>query len=110
MTDLEKALIYLLPQGGWVINIIEGKELITYDDSSIKFTKIQLTEATKKWEKGNLRKIRNEKLKDCDWTQLPDSPLSEHKKQEWSDYRQSLRDITESQSVYDESVFPEMPE
>ena len=29
-----------------------------------------------------------------DWTQLPDSPLSDSKKAEWATYRQALRDIT----------------
>ena len=28
-----------------------------------------------------------------DWTQMPDSPLSDSKKQEWAIYRQSLRDL-----------------
>ena len=36
---------------------------------------------------------RNGKLKDSDWTQLPDSPLSDSKKAEWATYRQALRDI-----------------
>ena len=37
---------------------------------------------------------RNNKLKDSDWTQLPDSPLSDAKKAEWATYRQALRDLT----------------
>ena len=37
---------------------------------------------------------RNNKLKDSDWTQLPDSPLSDSKKAEWATYRQALRDLT----------------
>ena len=36
---------------------------------------------------------RNRKLKDCDWTQMPDSPLTAEKKTEWATYRQALRDI-----------------
>ena len=36
---------------------------------------------------------RNGKLKDSDWTQLPDCPLSDSKKAEWATYRQALRDI-----------------
>ena len=42
----------------------------------------------------SIRQIRNEKLAESDWTQLPDSPLSEEKKLEWKNYRQMLRDIT----------------
>lgn len=36
------------------------------------------------------RDNRNEKLKECDWTQLADSPVD---KQAWATYRQSLRDL-----------------
>jgi len=36
---------------------------------------------------------RNRKLKDSDWTQMSDSPLSNSKKTEWATYRQKLRDI-----------------
>ena len=41
-----------------------------------------------------LRIDRNNLLKDSDWTVLPDSPLSDIKKDEWKIYRQALRDIT----------------
>lgn len=40
---------------------------------------------------ANVRHTRNEKLKDCDWTQLADSPVD---KAAWATYRQALRDIT----------------
>ena len=36
---------------------------------------------------------RNRKLKDSDWTQMPDSPLTDLKKTEWATYRQQLREI-----------------
>ena len=36
---------------------------------------------------------RNNKLRDTDWTQLPDCQLSDTKKAEWAVYRQALRDI-----------------
>tara|TARA_Y100000114_G_C11755518_1_gene326646 strand:- start:1503 stop:1892 length:390 start_codon:yes stop_codon:yes gene_type:complete len=42
-----------------------------------------------------LNKIgRNAALVESDWTQVPDSPLSDSKKAEWATYRQALRDIT----------------
>jgi len=43
---------------------------------------------------STIRSIRNEYLQECDWTQLADSPLTDEEKQEWSIYRQKLRDIT----------------
>tara|TARA_R100000773_G_scaffold30015_1_gene25728 strand:+ start:1300 stop:1518 length:219 start_codon:yes stop_codon:yes gene_type:complete len=45
-----------------------------------------------------LRNYRNKLLAVSDWTVLPDSPLSESKKNEWKTYRQSLRDITKNAS------------
>ena len=38
--------------------------------------------------------LRGSLLEASDWTQLPDSPLSDSKKAEWAIYRQALRDIT----------------
>lgn len=43
---------------------------------------------------GQLRANRNLLLRETDWTQMPDAPLSEEKKSEYANYRQSLRDIT----------------
>ncbi|GAA6764909.1 hypothetical protein AAFH68_08430 [Flavobacterium sp. CGRL1] len=43
---------------------------------------------------SNLRITRNLLLAESDWTQLEDSPLSEDKKDEWKNYRQELRDLT----------------
>ena len=40
---------------------------------------------------ANMRHTRNEKLKDCDWTQLADSPVD---KAAWAAHRQALRDIS----------------
>jgi hypothetical protein len=45
-----------------------------------------------KW--SEVRNVRNQYLKDSDWTQLPDSPLSSNEKEEWLVYRQQLRDVT----------------
>ena len=69
---------------------------------------------------------RNSKLRDSDWTQIPDSPLTAEKKLEWATYRQALRDIPnnlrnhenyvsdEESNPYDlynsEQVFPTKPE
>jgi hypothetical protein len=38
----------------------------------------------------NVRQTRNDKLKECDWTQLADSTAD---KQAWATYRQALRDV-----------------
>lgn len=40
-----------------------------------------------------VRALRNARLFDTDWTQLPDAPLSEAQKARWRSYRQELRDM-----------------
>jgi len=40
-----------------------------------------------------MRGLRDRKLQYTDWTQMPDSPLSEQERQQWASYRQHLRDL-----------------
>ena len=59
-----------------------------------------------------LRERRDAKLKMSDWTQMPDSPLSETKKEEWATYRQKLRDLPSSytdENKYKDIVYPTKP-
>jgi hypothetical protein len=42
----------------------------------------------------NVRGQRGFRLAMCDWTQLPDAPLTNVQTANWATYRQSLRDIT----------------
>jgi hypothetical protein len=46
------------------------------------------------WEE--LRVLRDQRLSDCDWTQIYDVPLTEEQKISWKNYRQLLRDLPES--------------
>jgi|688.fasta_scaffold2400421_1 hypothetical protein len=57
---------------------------------------------------NQIRLERNRALARTDWTQVPDSPLSPEKKQEWALYRQALRDLTESGDV-NNIVWPQEP-
>jgi hypothetical protein len=45
---------------------------------------------------ARIRSRRNRRLADSDWTQLPDTALSDSQRTAWQTYRQALRDITES--------------
>ncbi len=38
------------------------------------------------------KSMRNALLRDCDWTQLPDSPLTPEESNQWQKHRQELRD------------------
>ena len=62
---------------------------------------------------GYLRDIRDNLLRHTDWTQMPDSPLSDSKKAEWATYRQQLRDLPSSYTDEDDLnsiVFPTKPD
>jgi hypothetical protein len=50
------------------------------------------------------RSIRNDLLLYSDWTQLDNSPLSEEKKVEWEQYRQTLRDLPQNFEDFESAV------
>lgn len=59
-----------------------------------------------------LRQQRDGLLFTCDWTQLPDAPITTEKKAEWTIYRQALRDIPQNYpnlTSLDEVVWPTLP-
>ena len=56
-----------------------------------------------------MRNKRNALLAESDWTQMPDSPLSETKRNEWATYRQQLRDFPASWTPADTADFPDQP-
>ena len=55
----------------------------------------------------NMRRTRTDKLKDCDWTQLADSPVD---KAVWATYRQALRDVPTQAGFPWNVVWPTKPE
>jgi hypothetical protein len=63
--------------------------------------------ATKDAEQAkSVRASRDEKLKDCDWTQVADAPVD---KAVWATYRQALRDITAQSGFPWEVTWPDAP-
>jgi hypothetical protein len=59
---------------------------------------------------NKLRQQRNEKLQACDYTQMPDSPLSEELKEAWANYRQALRDLPANTENPSNPIWPTKPE
>jgi len=57
---------------------------------------------------SGVRRTRDQKLKDSDYTQLGDAPVSDADKLNWATYRQALRDIT-NQSSPDSIQWPQEP-
>lgn len=57
----------------------------------------------------NIRRDRDNRLWNSDWTQLPDADLTENEKKEFAEYRQALRDITDSFDTPEEVMWPPEP-
>lgn len=60
-----------------------------------------------------VRQYRDSYLFACDWTQMPDSPLSDSKKAEWASYRTALRDVPANNSSVtrlEDVAWPTKPE
>jgi hypothetical protein len=53
-----------------------------------------------------VRTDRNQRLADCDWTQLPDAPVDA---QVWAAYRRELRDVTAQAGFPWDVQWPEEP-
>lgn len=62
----------------------------------------------KTWDE--IRGARNLRLRQSDWTQLPDATLTPAEKAQWTAYRKSLRDITADFPGPDNVVWPTPPE
>jgi len=59
-----------------------------------------------------VRTERNDKLSECDWTQVPDSPLTADQRTEWQLYRQQLRDVPVANALIakiDDVTWPTAP-
>lgn len=56
-----------------------------------------------------LRSKRNDLLAQSDWTQSPDSPLSDTKKTEWANYRTALRNLPANTTDPRNPTWPSKP-
>lgn len=57
-----------------------------------------------------IRFRRDTELRDTDWTQTLDAPLTAEKKQQWAAYRQQLRDLTKNYPEVNETTQIEWPQ
>ena len=58
----------------------------------------------------SVRTQRTEKLRDSDWTQLDDTPMSNTQKAGWATYRQALRDVPNQAGFPFDIEWPTQPE
>ncbi len=64
------------------------------------------------WKTDSWSRVRNHRdvlIKETDWTQMSDAPLSDDKKSEFLAYRKALRDLPQTPVDPDGVVWPEKP-
>jgi len=57
-----------------------------------------------------MRAQRDACLVASDWTQMPDSPLTDEQRQAWATYRQALRDFPSTWTPAETAEFPDPPQ
>lgn len=55
-----------------------------------------------------VRAVRDQLLKESDWTQTLDAPLREEEKEAWRVYRQALRDVPAQEGFPENVIWPEV--
>ena len=83
-----------------------GQWLMTWEVTAASAEEIAERLADKS---DSVRALRNQRLADCDWTQLPDSPLSNADKTTWATYRQQLRAVPEQSGFPWNVIWPTEP-
>ena len=86
------------------INVVESEE-----EGETSYSLEVDSETKNSFHLSKLRSERNKRLAECDWTQLSDAPLTDFKKNQWAEYRQTLRDLPENTVNYDSPTWPEEP-
>jgi hypothetical protein len=77
--------------------------------SDTDITQTTLLEANTIIKARNVREDRAQALSQCDWTQVPDAPLTAEQKAAWAAYRQELRDLTTQEGFPWNVTWPTKP-
>jgi hypothetical protein len=98
--------------GKWYTKWNLGPSFFQTEDADGNVTTAAQNEANYKASKDaeqakSVRASRDEKLKDCDWTQVADAPVD---KAVWATYRQALRDVTTQTGFPWTITWPDAPQ
>ena len=98
-------------KGQWFTNYVVGPIFKKYTDDKGKV--VTVAKQKKEYRQGidnraaeSVRKTRDQKLKETDWTQIPDCTVD---KTVWKEYRQELRDISTQEGFPHDITWPEEP-
>ena len=89
----------------WNTGKLGAQPTLASIDSQISDSEI---ESCQRWK--IIRNERDKLLKESDYLILADAPITTEKKEEWTTYRQSLRDIPQTFSNPDDVTYPDKPE
>jgi hypothetical protein len=80
-----------------------------YPEKAGKYSEpnVKVISVSERW--GIVREWRNFLLKESDWSQLPDTVLSDEKINQWREYRQELRNIPQDFKNPINVTFPDSP-
>jgi hypothetical protein len=92
--------------GPYVEGEFSDKEYVIQEGVAVKRLDSVILEANNAEAIIALRNGRNERLKDCDWTQVSDAPVN---KADWAAYRQQLRDLPDNTSDPKDVTWPTEP-
>jgi len=95
-----------LVDGKWFTKHILGPVFIDGETTAAEQEAAYKT-AKDAYQANSVRTSRNDKLKECDWTQVLDAPVDQTV---WATYRQALRDISSQDGFPWEITWPTQPE
>lgn len=87
----------------WTDN--ERARIATEEAAAVAADPWSAADESGKWVRAERARLLNL----CDWTQMPDSPMTETVRAEWATYRQVLRDLTTTFASPDLVVWPVSP-
>jgi hypothetical protein len=83
----------MMPAPEYEAQIVSEGDRVKRSDGSIEQIWIKTEVSTEEKKNQFILRQRYSELMNSDWTQLPNSPLSDQVKAEWAAYRQALRDM-----------------
>jgi hypothetical protein len=92
--------------GQWFTHYSVGPVFTDNDDATAAEQEAAYRQRLDDEQAERVRADRNQRLADCDWTQLSDAPVDELA---WAVYRQQLRDVTTQTGFPWDVVWPDSP-
>jgi hypothetical protein len=92
--------------GKWYTKYILGPVFVDTEDATAAENEAAYKAMKDAAQAASVRQQRSDKLADCDWTQVADSPVD---KAVWATYRQALRDITSQAGFPWTITWPDAP-